>query len=161
MSTNANLTNPANDFLAQEAALFGFHSRANGANAEGAANSRGNQNDRPAPQLYLNVGLEFEVTDPETGETRIEEVYFYKGLPIDTMDKAPIKAKDTPNWINQQVRTNLIQELMTKKGMKLPPGGTTGKMRLIGFLQRVKGSAEPIKATDQAALAAISASFGE
>lgn len=159
MSTNANLSNGAaqsmaGDFLAGEQALFGT-------SGQQTAKGRGQaQTDRPAPTVYLNVGLEFEVVDETTGEARIETVYLYKGLGMDTMEKAPIKASDTPAWVNQQTRTNLVQDALTKRGLKLKSGEQSAPFRLVGFLQRTK-SAEPIKATDTATLAAIMAAFAD
>lgn len=161
MSTNANLSNGAaasmaGDFLAEQA-LFGTNK---GAQPAAAGQRAGAQSDRPAPTVYLNVGFQFEVIDEATGETRVETIYLYKGLGIDTMEKAPIKASDTPAWVNQQTRTNVLQENLAKRGLKLKSGEQTPAFNLVGFLQRTK-SAEPVKATDTATLAAIMAAFAD
>ena len=91
--------------------VIGYNNRSNAAAAD----------DRPATQVYGNIGLTFEMPDPETGELVDVFIPLPLGLSIDTMRPMQVKGQNV-EWNQRVDAMNWLLEHFQEEGDKLEPG---------------------------------------
>lgn len=70
-----------------------------------------NQQDRPKAKVWLNIGY-------EAGGKFIN---LPVGLPIDTMEPAPVNGQNV-DWVKQRTAQNALLDMLKKLGVELEPG---------------------------------------
>lgn len=125
MSTNANTINFARPF---------------GAKPEAAAQSKGNNSDRPKSRFWLNIGYDSGVKDEATGGTKF--VSLPTGIPLDGQDRVKTNSRNDEFAAFQQARNALLDQILAA-AEKLAPG----EERLLNLqiqLRRVNDEVEEV-----------------
>ena len=124
-----------------------------GQNAQVSANSYGPKSDKPQAQIYLNVGVEIDVTNPDTGETESVFMSLPLGIAIDTMNEADIRGSD--NWKLMSAAKNELLRFFKAEGDALQPGEEKFFEGMRLQLKR-RGDSVPVPADQNPFIAALS-----
>jgi len=79
------------------------------------------RDDRPAAQVWLNIGINVDMSNPETGETETVFVSLPLGLPVDTMEPLAMRGSNA-NWANMVQAKNYVLEELQKMAAGVAPG---------------------------------------
>lgn len=97
---------------------------------------------RPKPQVYLNIGLNMPMTNPETGEVEDVFVAIPFGLGLDTMEHMEIRG-NSKSWAHMVQAKNYILDELKKLGEAIGPGEDQVVEGLQVQIKRVGQAAAP------------------
>lgn len=102
------------------------------------------QDDRPKAQVWLNVGVNAEIANPDTGETETVFIALPVGIPLDTMEGMEIRGSN-PNWAHMVQAKNALLSELQRMSRNIDAGGDEIVDGLQIQLKRVGQAQTPAK----------------
>lgn len=113
--------------------------KANGA----AAGAGASTDDRPKAEVWLNVGINVDMPNAETGELEPVFVNLPVGIPLDTMQAITIRGKNA-EWHQLAQAKNWLLDELQKMSAEMEPGEDHIVEGLQIQVRRVSGEVESV-----------------